>query len=65
MDDPVSVVARSITFGIIKGAGHTEIPATERFYAGGGGSVRGYPFQSVGHISAHAAWRKILAGNVA
>jgi translocation and assembly module TamA len=51
MDDPVSVVAGSITFGIIKGAGHTEIPATERFYAGGGGSVRGYPFQSVGPLS--------------
>ncbi|NLD39495.1 MAG: BamA/TamA family outer membrane protein [Desulfatiglans sp.] len=51
MDDPVSILAGSVTFGIIKGAGHTEIPATERFYAGGGGSVRGYPFQSVGPIS--------------
>ncbi len=51
MDDPVSVLAGSITFGIIKGAGHNEIPATERFYAGGGGSVRGYPFQSVGPLS--------------
>lgn len=51
MDDPVSILAGSITFGIIKGAGHYEIPATERFYAGGGGSVRGYPFQSVGPLS--------------
>ncbi len=51
MDDPVSILAGSVTFGIIKGAGHNEIPANERFYAGGGGSVRGYSFQSVGPLS--------------
>jgi translocation and assembly module TamA len=32
------------------GASRDAIPADERFYAGGGGSVRGYPFQSVGPV---------------
>jgi translocation and assembly module TamA len=35
---------------MMKGADRDEIPADERFYAGGGGSIRGYPFQSVGPL---------------
>jgi translocation and assembly module TamA len=32
------------------GAERDEIPADERFYAGGGESIRGFPFQSVGPL---------------
>ncbi|MGD9162443.1 MAG: autotransporter assembly complex family protein [Desulfobacteraceae bacterium] len=48
---PLTVMAGSITLGMIKGAGRSNIPADERFYAGGGGSVRGYPYQSIGPLS--------------
>lgn len=34
--------------GVISGLNNFELPADERFYAGGGGSVRGYAFQSLG-----------------
>ena len=34
--------------GSIAGAPAAAVPANWRFYAGGGGSVRGYPFQSIG-----------------
>lgn len=37
-------------FGSIVGADTGDIPATERFYAGGGGSVRGFAFQKVGPL---------------
>lgn len=36
------------SIGSIQGAEVDAIPATERFYAGGGGSVRGYGYQEVG-----------------
>ncbi|MCS6770530.1 MAG: autotransporter assembly complex protein TamA [Kiritimatiellae bacterium] len=36
--------------GSIVGAASARIPADERFYAGGGGSVRGYAFQSLGPL---------------
>lgn len=36
------------SIGSIQGAEIDAIPATERFYAGGGGSVRGYGYQEVG-----------------
>ncbi len=50
-EKPFSVLAGSITAGMIKGARRDDIPADERFYAGGGGSVRGYPYQTVGPLS--------------
>lgn len=50
-DDPRFVLAGSITIGMIKGADRDEVPADERFYAGGGGSVRGYSYQSIGPLS--------------
>lgn len=34
--------------GSLFGASTEDIPADERFYAGGGGSIRGYPYQEVG-----------------
>ncbi len=45
---PFLVVAGRGALGTIAGAEPEEIPADERFYAGGGDSVRGFPFQSVG-----------------
>ena len=46
-NNPFVIIAGSLKLGTIKGANRDEIPADERFYAGGGGSIRGYPFQSV------------------
>jgi translocation and assembly module TamA len=45
---PRSVLAFRAGLGSIHGAPRNAIPADERFYTGGGGSVRGYPYQSVG-----------------
>jgi translocation and assembly module TamA len=47
---PSLVFAGALTVGVIAGADADEIPADERFYAGGGGSIRGYPYQTVGPI---------------
>jgi translocation and assembly module TamA len=47
---PYTVFATNLRIGILKGAGREEIPADERFYAGGGGSIRGYSYQSVGPL---------------
>lgn len=41
-------LALRIKAGVISGADNLEIPADERFYAGGGGSVRGYAYQALG-----------------
>ena len=40
--------ALRLTLGSIDGAAVGAVPADERFYAGGGGSIRGYEYQSVG-----------------
>jgi translocation and assembly module TamA len=45
--DGGSVVALRGTLGSLLGADR-EVPADKRFYAGGGGSVRGYGFQRIG-----------------
>ncbi|HYD65998.1 autotransporter assembly complex family protein [Azospirillum sp.] len=42
------VAAARAQVGGIVGAGLAAIPPSKRFYAGGGGSVRGYAFQKVG-----------------
>ena len=47
---PSLVGAASIAAGTIRGARLREIPADELFYAGGGGSIRGYSYQSVGTL---------------
>jgi len=47
-DAPRLVLAGRIRAGSILGASASDLPADQRFYAGGGGSVRGYQFQSVG-----------------
>ena len=42
--------ATRLVLGSIVGVSRDAIPADERFYAGGGGSVRGYSYQSVGPL---------------
>ncbi len=42
------VLAGRTVAGSIVGADLAEIPADRRFYAGGGGSVRGYAYQGIG-----------------
>lgn len=42
------VLAGRVVLGAIGGARVEDIPAHRRFYAGGGGSVRGYGYQKVG-----------------
>ena len=47
LSDPTVLALRG-KVGSISGVGTSAVPADVRFYAGGGGSVRGYPFQEVG-----------------
>ena len=42
------VLAGRVGFGALSGPSLSEIPANWRFYAGGGGSVRGYAYDSLG-----------------
>ena len=46
------VLAGRLKFGSLFGEETASVPANKRFYAGGGGSVRGYAFQSVGPLDA-------------
>jgi translocation and assembly module TamA len=45
---PQLILAARVTAGTLLGAESSNIPADERYYAGGGGSVRGYSYQSIG-----------------
>ncbi|MDX1580418.1 MAG: BamA/TamA family outer membrane protein, partial [Alphaproteobacteria bacterium] len=45
-----TVAAFRIRLGSILGQGLADIPANKRFYAGGGASLRGYDFRSVGPL---------------
>ncbi|MBN2467477.1 MAG: outer membrane protein assembly factor, partial [Deltaproteobacteria bacterium] len=44
---PALVLALRGVFGTIAGASRDEIPADERLYSGGGGSVRGYEYKTL------------------
>ncbi len=43
-----SVLAARALAGIAAGAGESSLPPDQRFYGGGSGSIRGYPYQAVG-----------------
>ena len=43
-----TVIAGRLRLGLIMGGQIPDVPASRRFYAGGGGSVRGYEYQAVG-----------------
>lgn len=47
LDNRRMILASRGRYGQIVGASRTKVPSSERFYAGGGGSVRGYPYQSL------------------
>jgi translocation and assembly module TamA len=47
-----TVLAGKLKLGTIVGAANADIPANKRFYAGGGGSVRGFGYQRVGPLDA-------------
>ncbi|GAB6051479.1 autotransporter assembly complex family protein [Magnetospira thiophila] len=46
------VLAGRLRLGSIFGEARKDIPADKRFYAGGGGSIRGYEYQMVGPLDA-------------
>jgi translocation and assembly module TamA len=48
---PSIVFASRAALGAMTGAARDSIPADLRFYAGGGGSVRGIPFQTAGPLN--------------
>lgn len=51
-DDRRYILAGQLRLGSIVGEESDDIPANKRLYAGGGGSVRGYAFQTVGPLDA-------------
>ncbi len=50
LERPFCVFAGRVGAGSITGAAREDIPADIRFYAGGGGSIRGYDYQKVGPL---------------
>ncbi|HSA82231.1 MAG TPA: autotransporter assembly complex family protein [Geminicoccaceae bacterium] len=50
LDSPGVVLAGRGSVGTLFGASRDEVPADLRFYAGGGGSVRGFGFQLAGDL---------------
>jgi translocation and assembly module TamA len=48
LGDRRSILAARTTFGSFLGANAQSVPIHMRFFAGGGGSVRGYDYQSIG-----------------
>lgn len=47
---PQLVLATRAMLGSISGEAVDDVPADKRFYAGGGGTVRGYKYQSIGEL---------------
>lgn len=52
LEDNRLILAARGKFGAMAGDSVRSIPANKRFYAGGGGSVRGYKYQTVGPLDA-------------
>lgn len=51
LETPRVVLAGRSAVGTLFGASRAEVPANLRFYAGGGGSVRGFGFQDAGELN--------------
>jgi translocation and assembly module TamA len=49
-ENPRIIFATRLALGSIIGADREDVPPDDRFYAGGGGSVRGYGYQMVGPL---------------
>lgn len=54
-----TVLAGRVGFGSITGADLPDIPSNRRFYAGGGGSVRGFDFRS---LSPRGPFNQVIGG---
>ena len=52
LDKPKLVLAGRLGLGSLLGSTHEETPANERFFVGGGGSLRGYGFQMANDVGA-------------
>ncbi len=52
LEDKDLILAFRSRIGSIIGPANETLPATQRFYAGGGGSIRGFSFQNVGPLDA-------------
>jgi translocation and assembly module TamA len=50
LEQPQLVCAARATLGSLAGSSRDAIPADVRYYAGGGGSIRGYAYQTVGPL---------------
>jgi len=50
LESPRVVLAGRGAVGTLFGASRADVPASLRFYAGGGGSVRGFAFQEAGEL---------------
>ena len=50
LPDKRIIFATRVAYGAIGAESLDRVPPDERFYAGGGGSIRGYPFQKVGPL---------------
>ncbi len=64
---PRLVLALRGVAGTILGVERVDIPADERFYAGGGGSIRGIPFQKAGPLNSDndpLGGRSLVEGSV-
>jgi len=53
LKDKRLVLAVRGKIGAMAGDSTSDIPATKRFYAGGGGSIRGYKYQTVGPLNSN------------
>ncbi|MBF0401733.1 MAG: BamA/TamA family outer membrane protein [Magnetococcales bacterium] len=51
--NPKLVLAGRLGVGTIVGSGREEVPADERFFVGGGGSVRGYGYQMANAVDSN------------
>ena len=72
-DDRRFILAGRVRSGLVYGSDTLELPTSRRFFAGGGGSARGYGYQAIGprddtntpiggrgvlEVSAEARWRR-------
>jgi len=48
--DARGIIALRAQIGSIQGASQFQVPADQRFYAGGSGSVRGFSYQTIGPL---------------
>ena len=77
LGDRRSILAGRATFGSLLGSALSDVPRHLRFYAGGGGSVRGYDYQSIGPrdernrpsggaslVEASVEWRQRVWGDI-